>query len=56
MINDQRERIRSIKLSKVKLPPPRSISDAKVMQGKQAPLKDVDILFATLSTSGAQMG
>ena len=56
MISDQKERISSIKLSKVKLPLLNSISDAKVIQGKQAPLVDVDILLSQINTSEGRSG
>lgn len=39
--HDQKDRISSIKLSKVKLPLLKSISDAKVIQGKQAPVEEI---------------
>lgn len=44
------DRINSVKLSKIKLPLLKSISDAKVIQGKQWPLTDIDILLAQIST------
>jgi len=56
MISDQKDRISSVKLSKVKLPLLKSISDAKVVQGKQEPLVDVDILLSQISTSGGGNG
>ena len=55
MITDQKDRISSVKLSKVKLPLLKSISDAKVIQGKQDPLVDVDILMSQKSTLGEGM-
>ena len=56
MIGDQKDRISSVKLSKVKLPLLKSISDAKVIQGKQAPLVDVDILLSQITTSEGWSG
>lgn len=49
--NSGTDRIASVKLTKVKLPLLKSISDAKVIQGKQSPLVDVDILLAHISTA-----
>lgn len=46
--NDQ---ITSITLSKVLLPLPYSVSDAKVLTGRQKPLQDVALLFAQIKTS-----
>jgi len=56
MISDQKDRISSIKLSKLKLPLLKSISDAKVIQGKQAPLVDEDILLSQINTSETLSG
>lgn len=54
--NNGVDRISSIRLTKVKLPLLKSVSDAKVVQGKQTPLIDVDILLAHLSTAGGGEG
>lgn len=48
--NSGTDRIASVKLTKVKLPLLKSLSDAKVIQGKHTPLVDVDILLANIST------
>ncbi|MFA6507536.1 MAG: mandelate racemase/muconate lactonizing enzyme family protein [Treponemataceae bacterium] len=44
------DRIRSIRLSSVNIPLKTAVSDAKVLTGRQAPLKDVALLFAQIET------
>lgn len=51
-----KDRIVSIKLSKVLQPLSIPVSDAKVLTGRQKPLKDVALLFAEITTSGGYEG
>jgi len=46
----------SIKLSKVLLPLQTAVSDAKVLTGRQKPLKDVALLFAEITSSSGLVG
>ncbi len=46
----QCDAIRSIKLSTALLPLTIPVSDAKVLTGRQKPLKDVSLLFAEIET------
>ncbi len=50
------DRICWIKLTSVKLPLKTSVSDAKVLTGRQSPLNAVDLLFAEIETSNGHAG
>ncbi|NQD94595.1 mandelate racemase/muconate lactonizing enzyme family protein [Pseudomonas sp. CrR25] len=50
------EHIRWIKLHSVNLPLQKAVSDAKVLTGRQNPLKDVSLLFAEIETDQGHRG
>lgn len=51
-----KDAINSIRLSKVLLPLKSAVSDAKVLTGRQAPLKDVALLFVEISCAQGLTG